>query len=67
MNGEDYRIDILQRAEWGMRTTCPANSFIKITHIKSGISVTKYGKTQIKARDKALEELEEIVKKWENN
>jgi hypothetical protein len=51
----------------GMRVTCPPYSFVKITHDKSNISTTGYGKNQIKARDMALKELEELVKIWEQN
>ena len=67
MNKKDYRIDTLGRADGGMKVTCPANMFVKITHIKSNISVTGYGKSQIKARDMALIELERLVEKWQHS
>lgn len=39
--------------------------FVKIEHIPSGITVTKHsGRSQVKARDEAMEELEMLVEIW---
>jgi hypothetical protein len=67
MKPEEYKVETLGRCMSGMRVTCPPYSFVKITHDKSNISTTGYGKNQIKARDMALKELEELVKIWEQN
>jgi protein subunit release factor A len=40
-------------------------NFVKIAHIPSGITVTKESKSQVKAKQEALEELEMLVELWE--
>ena len=39
--------------------------FVKLTHVPSGISVTKEGQSQSKAKNEAMEELEVLVELWE--
>ena len=38
---------------------------VKLTHTKSGISVTKHNKSQTKAGVEALEEIKMLVELWE--
>lgn len=38
--------------------------FIKVEHIESKITVTKFSRTSIKGKGEAVEELEILVKAW---
>lgn len=57
---EDFMID---PSEW--RIDVISKTFVKITHIPSGITVTKQGKSQIKTNSEAMEEIILLVELWE--
>ena len=40
--------------------------FVRIKHIESGITVTKYAKSQLRAKEMAVDELVQLVGLWEN-
>lgn len=66
MNREDLTIDVINSKRNGMQVAENLHNFVIIKHIPSGISVTKYHRrSQIIARDEALEELEFLVNLWE--
>ena len=39
--------------------------FVRVTHLPTGIVVTKYGKYSIRTMEEAMEELEMLVAIWE--
>ena len=41
------------------------SNFVKLTHLPSGISVTKESRAQVIAKNDAMEELEVLVELWE--
>ncbi len=49
-----------------LRVNAIRKNFVKIKHIPSGITVTKENKSQVKAKEEALEELEMLVELWES-
>ena len=51
---DDLRINVIRK------------NFVKIKHVTSGITVTKENKSQVKAKEEALEELEMLVELWES-
>ncbi len=51
---DDLRVNVIRK------------NFVKIKHIHSGITVTKENKSQVKAKEEALEELEMLVELWES-
>ena len=64
VNKDEYRVDILpnsksDRMERGM-------SFVKVTHIKSGISATSCCINQTMALEVAINKVRIIVYAWEN-
>ena len=60
LNPEDLRIEIIRNIN-NVDVYPKAEEFIKVTHEPSGICVTKHNRSQIKAKDEALEELELLV------
>ena len=56
---EDLRVEVIRKPM--IVEVFPRNEFVKITHLPSGISVTKHNNSQLKARNEALEELEVLV------
>lgn len=63
MNLEDFQIEIIaikNHRDYSYNT----QRFVKITHIESNISVTKYGRSQIRARDEAMAEITRLVELW---
>lgn len=63
MNLEDFQIEIIaikNHKSYSYNT----QRFVKITHIESGITVTKYGRSQIKARDEAMAEITRLIDLW---
>jgi len=65
INDEDLKTHAFfnqrRRQDVATQTEC----FVKIEHIPSGISVTKHsGRSQIRARDEAMEELKMLVEIW---
>lgn len=57
---EDLRIEIIRNIH-NVNVYHKADYFIKVTHEPSGICVTKHNRSQFKAKDEALEELELLV------
>ena len=62
-----YEVRHLKRSEGGMKTAMTLNSFVRVRHLESGISVTKYNKISMKAYEQALAECEELVRIWKNS
>lgn len=65
IESKQVRIDIISPNLKGQVVSPPRTNFVKITHIESDICVTKEGKTQLKARDEAFEELNMLIELWE--
>jgi protein subunit release factor A len=63
---DEIRVDCFygKESKNGQVTFPQRCQFVKITHIQSGISVTKESRTQIIARNEAFEELEILVELW---
>ena len=63
---EDLKIDVIPMKRHKIDVNSIHGAIIKIEHIPSGIIVTKYHKkTQVKAKEEALEELKILVAHWE--
>ena len=63
INPEDLRVDVLScKPKQLMVGNNP--TFVKIEHIPSKIAVTKYNRSQYKAKEEGLEELEMLVEIW---
>lgn len=64
INPTELRIDVL--ACKPKKITVDNNpTFVKLEHMPSRITVTKYNKSQYKAKEEAVEELEMLVELWE--
>ncbi len=62
-----YKVDYINPKTIGMKVSMEDRRIIKITHIESGISVTKSsGRSHLDAKSLAEKELEELVKIWES-
>ena len=63
INPEDLRVDVLScKPKQFMVGNNP--TFVKIEHKPSKITVTKYNRSQYKAKEEGLEELEMLVEIW---
>ena len=67
LNPKDLKVDVLFHKLKGQVVFPHRDQFVRIEHIPSGITVTKHStKSQIRARDEGLEELEMLVEIWED-
>lgn len=62
-----YEVLHLKRSKSGMKTAMTLNSFVRVRHMESGISVTKYNKVSMKAYEQVYAECEELVRIWKNS
>lgn len=63
LNPKDCTVTV-EMQKVGTVCVSPRMSYVKICHNPTGITVTKIEKSQIKAKDKALEELEFLLELW---
>ena len=67
INRKDLKVDTIsckrRLVDFGSKNI----AFVKIEHIPSSITVTEVDKTQIKARNKAMIELDRLVEIWETS
>jgi len=61
MKNKDIKIDIIKK-ESSQINIENKGTFVRIEHLKSGITVTKFNKIQIKAKNKAIDELKLLLK-----
>lgn len=64
MDNKEFEVEYIKRCNRGMMVSCPGWRFIKITHLESGITVTKGGNIGMKAKEKAEEEIQDLVYDW---
>ena len=67
INPDELKVDcFFDKASKNGQVTYPHRcQFVKLTHIPSGIAVTKESRSQIIARNEAIEEIEVLVELWE--
>ena len=61
LSKEEFKITHISKERGQVSVSHVKGGFVKIEHIKSGIVVTKYGIYQIKALEKAIDELKELL------
>ena len=44
----------------------PRKFFVRVEHIPTGITVSKMSSSQLKAKEKCMQELEELVSQYDN-
>lgn len=60
---EDIRIDVFRPRTTGMHVQA-LPSYVKVEHIPSGIVVTKVGRSQLRAKEECLAEIEKMLEVW---
>lgn len=60
---EELRIDVFRPRTTGMHVQA-LPSYVKIEHVPSGITVTKKHRSQLKAKEECIAELEELLIGW---
>ena len=67
INPSDLKVDVFsEKSSKNGQIAYPFRSnFVKLTHLPSGISVTKESRAQVIAKNDAMEELEVLVELWE--
>ena len=66
MEEKDLKVELLP-SKPKVITVDNMPTFVKIEHMPSKITVTKYHRSQYKAKQEAIEELEVLVEIWEKN
>lgn len=60
------KLDVIKSKSRYLNINENRDRFVRIEHIPSGITVTKYHKHQIEAKKLALVEINELIDLWEN-
>ena len=60
---KDLKVDVINKP-MGEVVVYPRKFFVKIEHIPTGITVSKIATSQLKAKEKCIQELEELVTEY---
>lgn len=63
---KDIKLDIIKSKTRYLNVYKNRDRFVRVEHIPSGITVTKYHKSQIEAKKLAMLEINELIDLWEN-
>ena len=63
MKPEELKVELIPRKP-RIVTVDNLPTFVKVEHVPSKITVTKYHRSQYKAKEEAIEELEILVELW---
>ena len=62
---KDLKVDIINKP-MGEVVIYPRKFFVRVEHIPTGITVSKMSSSQLKAKEKCMQELEELVSQYDN-
>lgn len=63
---KDIKVDVIKSVSPYITENQNRDRFVKLEHIPSGITVTKYHKSLMKAKKLAIKEIEELITLWKN-